>query len=124
MPFTVQILVEQKLVVTKLFGELNRDEFAEVNSTIRFHPGFNPAFSELIDCTGITNLDISIQLLQDTASAQSIFSKDSKHVIVAPLDYLYGLARMSQMFAEQTKPNVVVVRTLAEAYEMLGMKQA
>lgn len=124
MSFTVQILVEQKLVLTKLFGEVNGHELAEAGSAIRSHPGFNPAFSELIDCTGITNLDVSIQFLQNMASAQSIFNKGSKHIIVAPEDYLYGLARMTQVLAEQTKPNVVVVRTVAEAYKTLGIKQA
>ena len=124
MPFTVQILAEQKLVVTKLFSEVNAGELAEVASAILSHAEFNPAFSELIDCSGITNLDISIQFLQNIASAQSIFNKGSRHIIVAPEDHLYGLARMTQVLAEQTKPNVAVVRTLAEAYEILGMKQA
>ena len=91
---------------------------------IRSHPEFDPAFSEIIDCTGITNIDISIQFLQKMAAAQSIFNKGSKHIIIAPRDYHYGLARMTQMLAEPTKPNIVVVKTLAEVYEILGMKQA
>ncbi|HEV2196729.1 MAG TPA: hypothetical protein VGR55_14190 [Candidatus Acidoferrum sp.] len=110
--------------MTKLFGEVTQDEFAKAVSAIRSHSEFDPTFSELIDCTGITNVDVSTQFLQDAGAAPSIFNKDSKHIVVAPVDYLYGLVRMTQVFAEQTKPKVVVVRSLAEAYEMLGMKQA
>lgn len=124
MPFTLQIIPEQKLVVTKLFGEVNEKEYLAVGAAMRSHPDFDPAFSEMIDCTGIANFDISIAFLERAAEAQSIFSISSKHIVVAPRDYLYGLGRMAQTLAEQTKPNTVVVRTLAEAYEILGIEQA
>jgi hypothetical protein len=42
------------------------------------------------------------------------------HVVVAPHDHIFALARMGQVFAEQITPNIIVVRTMAEALKALN----
>jgi len=46
------------------------------------------------------------------------------HVIIAPQDHIFGLFRMGEVFAQKTKPNVVVVRTVNEARKFLGSEKA
>src|SRR5439155_7364841 len=53
----------------------------------------------------------------------SIYNPTSMHVIIAPQDFMFGLARMCQVLAEKTKPNVVVVRTIEEAYKFLKLEK-
>lgn len=45
------------------------------------------------------------------------------HVVGAPNDLILGLARMAQVFAEKTKPNAAVVRTLDEARQVLRLEE-
>jgi len=53
------------------------------------------------------------------AGAKSIFSSEAQHVVIAPSGLITGLARMFQVLAEQTRPNLGVVKTPAQAYEYL-----
>lgn len=46
----------------------------------------------------------------------------STRVIVAPRDLVYGTARMFQVLSERTRKNVHVVRTLEQAYKILGIE--
>ena len=43
-------------------------------------------------------------------------------VIVVPIDFIFGLARMFQMLGEKTRPDLHVVRTLDEAYRLLQIE--
>jgi len=111
--------VNQRLVVSTFSGETNDAEILGHVSRIRSHPDFDPSFAELIDFSGVTRANISTSTVRDLSQSSSIFNPTSMHVIIAPQDHMFGLARMSQAFAEKTKPNVVVVRTRDEAREFL-----
>jgi hypothetical protein len=40
-------------------------------------------------------------------------------VIVASQDFLFGMMRMLQLLSEETRPELLVVRTMDEAYRWL-----
>jgi hypothetical protein len=43
-------------------------------------------------------------------------------VLVIPQIFIYGLARMFQILGEKTRPELQVVRTMDEAYFLLGVE--
>jgi|SRR5271155_3924768 len=124
MTFKVTIDVNERLVVSTISGELNEEGFVNATSLISSQPGFDPSYSEIIDFSGVTAGTLSTSALVQIAQRESIFSRKSVHVIVAPKPHIFGLARMAQVYAEREKPNVVVVQTLDEARKVLGLEKA
>jgi hypothetical protein len=90
-------------------------------SRVKFQ-AHRPAFRTLSDFSSVTTFDVSIETIKKLAVEEPVIAADSMRVIVAPSDLTYGLARMFGMLGEQTRPNVHVVRTMEEAYELLGIK--
>ena len=115
--------VKQRLVVTTFAGENSEEEIIGLASKIQSHPDFDPSFSEIIDCRAISTVGISTAGVGRIARRKNIFDLASLHVIVAPRDHIFGLARMGQALADQTVPNIVVVRTMEEAYKILKLEK-
>ena len=102
----------QKLVYVTFDDQTTVAEFLGYPSRVRSHPDFDPSFSEIIDCSRVTGNNFSVDAIRELARCESVFSPTSMHVIIAPKDHVYGLARMGQVYGDQTKPNTVVVRLL------------
>jgi hypothetical protein len=122
MAMQVAIDVSQRLVIFTFSGELVDEDLLAVYPPVRSYPGFDPSFSEILDFTAVTATSVSISAIQVASRRESNFNPSSMHVIIAPQDPLFGLARMSQVFAENTRPNVAVVRTIEEARKVLTLK--
>jgi hypothetical protein len=117
--FTVD--VNRRLVLVVFEGDTPLAEIIGLDSLIRAHPDFDPSFSEIIDASGVAgNVTISTDDLRELARRKTIFGPTSMSVIIAPRDYIFGLARMGQVFAEKTHPNVAVVRSMEEALALLS----
>ena len=121
MQFTID--VDQKLVVSTYYGEVNDADLFDVVSLIGSHPDFDPTFSEIVDFSGVTGVAVSSFAIQKKARTESIFSPTSRHVVVAPQTHIFGLSRMYEVYADETKPNVMVVRTMNEARKFLGLER-
>lgn len=119
MPITLTIDTEKRVVYSALHGVITEDEFLAQPQRILTHPAFNPAFSEIIDLRGITDVQVAPESIRKLAATESIFDRESKHVVIAPTGLILDFARMFQANAEQTRPHVVIVKTPAEAYEYL-----
>ena len=44
------------------------------------------------------------------------------HIVVAGRDSIFGFGRTMQAYAQDTRPNVAVVRTMQEARELLAAR--
>jgi hypothetical protein len=119
--FTID--VKQRLVITTFIGENSLEEIIGVASLIHAHPDFDPSFSEIIDCSKITIAKMATSDIKELSRRPNIFNPTALHVIVAPQDHVFGLARMGQAFADKTVPNIVVVRTMEEACKLVAAEQ-
>jgi hypothetical protein len=124
MSVRVTIDVSQRLVISTFSGELNEVDLLSFYSLIRSHPDFDPSYSEIVDFSAVTSVSVSSSAVQEASQRPSNFYRTSTHVVIAPQDHIFGLARMSQVFAEKTRPNAVVVRTISEAREFLTREQS
>jgi hypothetical protein len=122
---SVQLTINVKRAApTSTFpGEINDAELLSVSSLIRSHPDFDPSFSEIMDFSGVTTANLSSSAVQEASRRPSSFNPASMCVVVAPQDLIFGLGRMSQVFAEKTRPNAAVVRTIEEAHRILGSQK-
>jgi len=119
MPITLTIDTEKRIVYSALHGVISEAEFLVQPERIRSHSAFEPTFSEIIDLRGITDVQVSPEAIRNLATTESIFSRESKHVVISPSGLIYDFARMFQANAEHTRPNVVIVKTPEEAYDYL-----
>ena len=119
----LSIDVSQKIVTVTFAGEITDADLEQIGALTKSHPQFDPSFSEIVDFSPVTGGNISKFALQTLAQGTSVYDRASKHVVVAPQPQIFGLTRMFQVYAEETRPNLVVVHTLDEARESLGIQK-
>ncbi len=121
MSLHVTIDASQKVVLVTFTGEVNDADLIKIASVSRAHPSFDPSFSEIVDFSAVTGGKVSTFAVHTLAQRTSVYHRSSKHIVVAPQAHVFGLTRMYQAYARETRPNLEVVRTLAEAQERLGL---
>jgi hypothetical protein len=108
-------------VYSTFYGKITDQELLEHGSTIASDPDFNRDFSEIVDFSAVTEPNISEAALSRMAGSQSLYSESVLHIVVAPADLAFQLASQFKTFAKETRHNLLVVRTRAEAYKLLGI---
>lgn len=76
------------------------------------------------DCSGVQSTEVSAGAIGWIAENPPVVPNDIRRavVLVAPQSVAYGLARMYEMLASQTRDKVHVVRTMPEAFRLLGVE--
>ena len=120
MAVLLKVFPEKRLVCSEFYGEVTDDEILHHALTIKSHPQFDPAFSEIVDFTGVTQLRASEKALQQLAKTKSVFRPDSKHAAIASTPAVYELARLYQ--AQADSRILAVVQTRQQACLFLGIE--
>lgn len=102
-------------------GQVTDDMLRECEITASGLLASHPTRRGLDDFSRATRLDISSEIISQMAEMEPVFGSEWMHVIVAPQDLAFGLARMFSILGEKKRPNLHVVRTLEEAYSLLGI---
>jgi hypothetical protein len=76
----------------------------------------------IVDFSDVPTFDVSPETVRHMASMAPILSDPHPRCVVAPSDFLYGMMRMFQMLSRQGRHDLHIVRTMTEAYEVLGLK--
>ena len=119
MPAVLKIDRRRRLVYSSFYGEISGAELLAHGERIHSDPEFNPAFDELVDFSAVKQAHISEATLAALAGGKSIYSDGSRHVIVAPAEMPFEMGLRYQELARHTRPNLYVVRSLEEAYQLL-----
>jgi len=122
MPVVLKIDPHRKVVYSAFYGEITDAELLAHGKAIGSDPDFNPAFSEIVDFSSVTNAAISESTLAALAANPSLFESSVVHIVVAPNDALFQLVSKYKDFAQSSRPNLFVVRTRSEAYRLLPDK--
>lgn len=120
MSVNVAIDPGQRVVIVTLTGEIKDADLIEIAAATKAHPLFDPNFSEIVDFSAVTGGKVSTFAVQTLAQRPSIYNRNSKHIVVAPQAHVFGVTRMYQVYAQTTRPNMEVVRTLEEARACLS----
>ncbi|MGB2606298.1 MAG: hypothetical protein WBC78_22015 [Candidatus Sulfotelmatobacter sp.] len=82
----------------------------------------HPPCRGILDFSQVTEFEVSPHAIRQVAAAPPAFPAGYMRVVVVPIDFIFGLARMFQMLGEKTRPDLHVVRTLDEAYRLLQIE--
>jgi len=119
----IEIDPTARLVVTSFDGDFSLEVFVEARTQLLAAPLFDPAYSHIINLSGITGDSLRHEL-HELAAQPSVVSREAVQIIVAPDAETYQLARMYQTYAADDRPNIHVVKSLEEAYARVrGLKR-
>jgi len=92
LPAYFKINKERQLVISTFSGVFTlEDGFAHQEKLLK-DPNFVPTFSQLIDCTQVTQIAMGIDDIRRLAQ-RSIFSNDARRSILVHGDVAFGFAR-------------------------------
>jgi len=105
-------------------GRVTDDLLLEFYSAVRRVVVLHPSRRGIVDFSGITAFEVSADALKRLAVLPTHFEIGSTLLIVAPQDVVYGLSRLFSAHSEHTRPNLRVIRTMDEAFSLLGITSA
>jgi len=119
MPVVLKIDPHRRVVYSAFYGRIDDAEIAGHRSAIAADPDFNPSFSEIVDFSAVTEAVVSEATLAAMAASPSLFHEAVLHIVVAPREPMFEAAGKFREFAASSRPNLFVVRSRAEAYQLL-----
>ena len=121
MPADYTIDKSQRMVFSKAYGILTDQDIISHQEMLRDDPDFDPGYSQLVDCTGVTKADdLSTDAIYELAR-RHLFGAESKRAFVAPKKLLYGLFRMFQILTNDYPDELDVFRDMTEARKYLKL---
>jgi hypothetical protein len=113
-----------KILLLHLEGQLLNESVAESYRAIRKYWTKTGACMGIVNFSSVTEFALSGDLIIQLAQQEPCMPDGTSRarVIVAPETHVYGLARMYQILAENTRPALSIVHTLGEAFEVLGVQ--
>jgi hypothetical protein len=77
----------------------------------------------ITDFSAVTSFEVSVDTVRDLArSAPAMPDPSRVRVILAPVDSVFGMSRLFQFEGEDTRPQNHVVRTIGQAWAVLGVQ--
>ena len=78
----------------------------------------------VVDFSDVTSFEVRVQTIRQLAkSAPAMPEQSHPRVIVAASPHIFGMARMFEFEGESTRPNLHVVRTMEEAWAIIGIHE-
>jgi hypothetical protein len=124
MPHHFEFDSEHKILRLVLEGDLESDEFLRLNAEIQSQAGRFRPLAGITDGKGLGKFKITTQALRSVAMQGSPYHAAIPRYIVAPTDYLFGMARMYELSGNHSEGKLQVVRSLEEALADLGVSNA
>jgi len=81
-----------------------------------------PPCRGILDFSGVTEFEVSSQAIRKIAATPPLLPPGYMRVLVIPQIFIFGLARMFQILGEKNRPELQVVRTMDEAFDLLGVR--
>jgi hypothetical protein len=124
MPHHFEFDIEHKILRLVLKGDLEGEEFLRLNAEIHAQAERWQPVAGISDGIAIANLNVSSQTLRSVALQGSPYPTGIPRYIIAPTDYLFGMARMYELMGNHSEGKLQVVRSLEEALAHLGVSNA
>jgi hypothetical protein len=122
MPYHFEFDVEHKILLVVPEGEIVAEDVATFNDEVRRRATELQPVGAIIDCSAVSGFNLPGEVLRKAAQPPAPFPADTPRFVVAPTDYLFGMARMYELSAARPKEMLKVVRSMEEALARLGVQ--
>lgn len=121
MPYQIDFDFTNRILRARFEGRVTDDELRDVYRFGQEHVTKLDPQAGITDFSGVTTVAFSPQTMRDLASAKPIMPDPGRPVVfVAPTPELFGLSRMFELQGGESRPNLHVVRSAKEAFEILN----
>src|SRR6478672_9363034 len=120
MPVVLKIDPHRRVVHSAFYGKITDAELLGHGKRIASDPDFNPQFADIVDFSDVTDPAITETAIAALAANPTLFSSSAIHIVVAPDGVMFQLGSKFKELAQVSRPNFHVVRTRAEAYQLLS----
>jgi len=79
--------------------------------------------SGVADFSQVTRFEVTAEMVGEIAARKPIVPDPFLRIVVAPRDDVYGMSRMFQIRTGESSNRMTLVRTLAEAWQLLGVNE-
>ena len=119
MPVSSKIDKERRLVICEAFGDLVSEDGPALQRLIADDPDFDPSFSQLLDMTRVTSVDVNAEAVRRLAQT-SVFSPAARRAFVVNSEVLFGFSRMFEILRDAKGATAVkIFRSRDEAMRWL-----
>jgi hypothetical protein len=109
-------------IVFVMSGVVDDAEFTESAEELREILNDDRELDELVDLTAVEQFAVTPATLRSVSANPPLFSPRSVQIFVAPDRTTFWLLRMYQILTETKRPNLMVVRTMDQAEDLLKIK--
>ena len=96
-------------------------EMRQLNPELKAHAKELAPAAGITDATAVTTFNVASSTIRELALRPSPYAKSVLRFLIAPTDYLFGLARMYQIGAD--REHMAVVRSREEALAAIGVQE-
>lgn len=122
MPYRFDFDPKKKIIRARFAGRVTDEELKAYYREAAAQVKSTGAQAGLIDFSKASLLEVSRETVLELAAREpALADPKATRVIVAASPAIYGMARMFELSGEGTRPNLHVVRTLEEAWAILGV---
>lgn len=115
---------EHRILLLAYEGDVEGGDVEKANRDMAEHVARLKLSLGIADLSAVKTLDVSAETLRTAAKQPSPYPEETPRFIVAPTDYLFGMARMYQIMASRPHEKLRVVRSREEALAALGVRDA
>lgn len=119
MPVVLKIDPHRRVVHSAFYGKITDAELLGHRARIASDPDFNPQFADIVDFSDVIDPAITESAIAALAVNPSLFSSSAVHIVIAPAAVVFRLGARFKVLAQSSRPNFHVVKTRAEAYQLL-----
>lgn len=113
---------EHKILLVVHEGEVQRREIEEINFDTGKHVARLKPAAGVVDLSAIKTFNVPSHTMRVAASQPSPYPAETPRFIVAPADYLFGMARMYEITANRPMGKLRVVHSREEVFSALGVE--
>ena len=122
MPYHFEFDAEHRVLLVVLEGDVaDRDLLTGVEGIRARAAQLNPV-AGITDFPSITAFSASGQSVRAAAAPPDPYPPGTPRFVVAPVDYLFGIARMYELVANRPNAKLKVVRSREEVFAVLGIQ--
>lgn len=120
MSYHYEFDTQNRILLALACDRVDDFELQELYFGIRKRKDEDHALTGILDLSGVTDFDVRSETIRGLANLPGNFEDPTVRAIVAPNDFLFGIARMLQSRGSATREQLHIVRTLSEALILLG----
>lgn len=122
MPYHFEFDSTNRILRGQLDGRVTDEALKEFYRLAAEYVARTDPRAAVADLSAVTSFEVSPQTIRELAlSAPALRDPSRLRCVVAPSPKIFGMARMFGIEGEVTRPNLHVVRTLEEAWAILGV---